>query len=108
MVKSLYSGTTLAKSVTIYASCFPETYALIVETLIDAMATKAAKEPSWLPPSWMDAAIRTFMRIPFGAQVSLSGGAETPKGDFKLKVGGLMTGAQITGQPANPLSRQQR
>ena len=93
--KDLAAGGVMPACVALFAGLFPEVYAMEVIEAWKAMRENLARDPEWLPPQWLDGAIRILFRIPFDITVDLSGpeppqvGAAppeaTPKGKLKLR-----------------------
>jgi len=82
MGKDLAAGATLPEEVALFIGCFPGVYAAMGDAVRDALAKKNKREPDWIPSSWLDAACRTFFRVPFDAAVNFAG-PPPPKLDGK-------------------------
>ncbi len=106
LVKDMAAGALLPECVALVAGMLPDAYAWMVTALGAALDKKTRVEPDWLPPSWMDGAMRIFLRIPFDAKVDVTGVTATPSvrdkppkdpiAKLKIKPVDLQTPAQST------------
>lgn len=78
IVKDLAAGALLPECVAPFATALPDAYAFMVSTLGTALQKKVRLEPDWLPPDWMDSAMRIFLRIPFDAEINVAGISAPP------------------------------
>lgn len=104
LAKDLAAGVPTPMCVAVFAGIFPEVYAMQCFEVRDVLTEKAAKDPEWIPPQWMDNAIRNLLRIPFDVAVDLTGPADRPEvgaasepkpnGKLKLKPDRVQTPGQ--------------
>lgn len=101
--KDLAAGAVLPETTALFATLFPKVYASMKSTLRDACADRIFVDEEWLPPTWLEGALRIFFRVPFDVAVDISGPAPglSPDtaptgGKLKLRPQAIQTPGQST------------
>jgi hypothetical protein len=103
LAKDLAAGACLPQTVALFAALFPATYEAMKTILREGLSKRVYVDEEWLPPTWLEGALRILFRVPFDAVVDISApppglpAATTPPGGkVKLRPETAQTPGQST------------